>query len=181
MQHIDPDLLERYFKGKCSRIQEQQVSAWLKQEAGFSPMDTSCTTQERERIKQLIWERVKPQAQHAQKFSSKGRAIRILTWPLAACLILTLLFVFRHLSTTLQDFSNVKQITFHAPYGKKSVIHLSDGSIAELNAGTILIYPEKFGKKIRRIRWSMEKLFLISLVIRRAPLCWIYSIHRCTC
>ena len=49
--------------------------------------------------------------------------------------------------------------TIHVPYGKRSILILSDGSKIHLNSGTYLVYPSAFSSRQREVYLEGEAYF----------------------
>jgi len=60
-----------------------------------------------------------------------------------------------------QRFGEVKMLQCFVPYGERKSIQLPDGSVAWLNAGSLLVYPEKFRGNIRSLYLSGEAEFTV--------------------
>ena len=61
-----------------------------------------------------------------------------------------------------QRYGDVKMLQCFVPYGERKSIKLPDGSIAWLNAGSLLIYPEEFRGDIRSLYLSGEAEFTVT-------------------
>jgi len=57
------------------------------------------------------------------------------------------------------SFEQVKMIKKVNPYGQKSTVELSDGTMVKLNAGSMLIFPEHFGEMERKVTLEGEAFF----------------------
>ena len=64
----------------------------------------------------------------------------------------------------IQDMTSAKTVfhTMIVPYGKRSMVQLSDGTIVWLNSGSKFTYPIPFGEKKREVYLEGEAVFEVS-------------------
>lgn len=65
-------------------------------------------------------------------------------------------------SQVVDDNTSVAMNTLIVPYGKKTKIQLSDGSIVWLNSGSKLAYPASFNKNKRQVYLEGEAIFEVA-------------------
>jgi len=68
---------------------------------------------------------------------------------------------FLFLKTTTKKTGEVKMLHCFVPYGERKSIQLPDGSTANLNAGSLLVYPEEFLGNNRSLYLSGEAEFTV--------------------
>jgi ferric-dicitrate binding protein FerR (iron transport regulator) len=88
------------------------------------------------------------------------RRIRLWQYASAACLAALIFIGSLTLPGLLEDNTlAVSRVETKCPYGIKSAVTLSDGSIVELNAGSMLTYPIVFSGKERVVMLKGEAFF----------------------
>lgn len=97
-----------------------------------------------------------------QSLPKRSRRPRLLRFAAEIALfIVGTLSSYLFLKTTTQKTGDVKMMHCFVPYGERKSIQLPDGSIAKLNAGSLLVYPEEFRGNIRSLYLSGEAEFTV--------------------
>lgn len=96
--------------------------------------------------------------------SVKRKTLTISPWMYAAAMIVIVFFcgtiAFQSGKRVLQN--QLTQITVEAPYGSKTKLHLPDGTLVWLNAGSKMSYAQDFGINERSLNLSGEAYFEVT-------------------
>lgn len=79
-----------------------------------------------------------------------------------ALLLMGTSFMTYYFTSETHKISSSKFVEFFVPYGECQAVKLADGSQVWVNAGSILIYPEKFTDKTRTVYLSGEANFKVA-------------------
>lgn len=169
------ELAIHYFEGRIRRVDESRLFTYIEQseanratfrqwEKEWTTAEASSgrTTKEWETLQRKICtqEAIRPMLAHPKSTISSFSIWRKIA-AVAAIVILTI-------GGTLSVWhfaSSLKPETYfvcEAPYGEKSKVILSDGTIVWLNAGSTLKYSNKFNASYRRVELNGEGYFEVS-------------------
>lgn len=157
-------LIRFFFKEEVPKEKHHLFMKWMVNPLRAADKD--------EALKQM-WDELHPHADETtitdlqevhlkMKRSTRKKRLR-LTWARSAAAILLLA------ATSLLTFhltqhylgSNVEMVEYFAPNGESRSVVLPDGSIAWLNSGSMIIYPERFTGNMRKIFLSGEANFTV--------------------
>ncbi len=184
-------LLQKFFKGECSPKEVHEILVWIntpegKKEfeeafeafehgsvSGSAPLDSQeLLSKVHDRIKEdtLIKEVISAQQETSLKLSTRHRRRRFVFSKIAAAITLILMSAVAYLYINNRLASGNKEValkpdivqTKSTDPGQKLTIHLSDGSVAILNAGSSITYPEKFSDTIRFVQMRGEVFFEVA-------------------
>ena len=153
---ITPELLQKYYAGKCSNLEKKEIENWQ----NSSEMDLSFPSDKKmEIIEETIWENLsntipeinKPKSNLSLK-KQKATYKRVKTIVAAASIVLIIGFA------SFQIFKS-KATTYTTLAGNKQTITLKDGSIVHLNASSILEVPSEFTETTRTVTLIGEAYF----------------------
>ncbi len=160
-------LATRYFEGRISAEEEKILFDYIHREkahylafkqwekawkAGYRPDDTTHSE----------WNRLESRLQQRAALIPLGLRPRYALWKkvavIAALVVSTLgLHIgLRHLQPLWEEPS---YFTLEAPYGEKSRVVLSDGTVVWLNAGSRLTYSDRYNSSHRNVRLEGEGYF----------------------
>lgn len=147
---MDDKVLYRYLYGKATDEEEQRVLDWL-------DSDPEKHMAELNNIRYL---ELAAQVYGDPTLFSTGRLKRFIRYTLVAAASVALLFGVWHISDrhAYRKISS-RMATLETPAGQRMNLTLEDGTIVQLNAGTILEYPPVFAGKTRRVKLSGEAMF----------------------
>jgi transmembrane sensor len=187
---MDEKLLERYFKGKCTPGEVQQVLDWFAAEE-LRP--------EQEQQLYQVWQDLEAKqaaaafAPHAgrilagihaalnqqeQQAAKPPRAPGRWRWVVQAAAVLLPLACLWLFSPYPGDGHKAagRLVTVAAPAGIRKTIHLADGSKVYLNSGSKLVYPAPFAGDKRAVTLIGEAFFAVAkdslrpFIVRTGPL-----------
>lgn len=167
------NLIRKFFENRFSKETQLRFRYWLRLEDNQLEKDeamqelwnsshsviTPQTWVDLERLQELISE------------TKKENRLRIIYRNIAKYAAIVLLLVLTSVTTYFLSTSNTSQnkvivsqklVEFFVPYGERQKVNFSDGSIAWVNAGSILIYPEKFTAETRTVYLSGEANFKVA-------------------
>ncbi|MDF9799621.1 transmembrane sensor [Catalinimonas alkaloidigena] len=167
---IDKDLINKFYKGECTDAEVQKVLSW------FDDQHTG------EKYIKALWhsyEKREPSATHNsqqilktihQRTGITERRTQYLIlhkeWAkIAAILIFAFSLSFLITENELNPdtlTSAIHYVTKENPAGRKSVIHLPDGTVVHLNAASNITYPEGFSDSIRSVALVGEAFFEVA-------------------
>ncbi|MBD8488399.1 FecR domain-containing protein [Echinicola sp. CAU 1574] len=181
MKHQEYYLLQKFLLNKCNQDEVNQVFEILQTQKGMEAYKTLVARMDPEQdqfqlseyekeSKELVFGRLKRQIiQSENKLVPKTRNIGFWVSRAAVLLLfLTLSFAFYKLlpdNRSTSDFKSNSVVALNTksnPSGKKSKIHLPDGSIVWLNSSSQLSYPEFFANEKREIWLEGEAFFEVT-------------------
>jgi ferric-dicitrate binding protein FerR (iron transport regulator) len=162
-------IISIYFKNTYPKNVQRNFAAWLKDKRNHA---------EKEEILQEIWNELDIEGDHStevsyQKLQSRlstahiqRRKIIPLSYKLlrvAAVFLLPIVSIavtYLYMKTNLSETSDIQLVECIVPNGETRMVTLPDSSKVQLNAGSILVYPQRFGKT-RNIYLNGEAYFAI--------------------
>lgn len=99
---------------------------------------------------------------HTPKVSLQSRLIRY-----AAILILPLITGIAAWWLAKNEYTEPEMIECYVPNGKQETVELPDGSIIQINSGSLLVYPHEFSKNKRSVFLSGEANFTVAKDARK--------------
>jgi len=134
---MDHRLLERYFQGKCDPQEQSEVESWLLLEEELPEL----ILQESSSPHQEEWDGFRKRISRFR--DHRGR---LKWWSMAACLaFLSALTAWMITFKLKQPETAASWKTVSVPNGRIIKLTLMDGSLIELNGGSMFAYPEHFG------------------------------------
>ncbi len=164
---IDPDILRRYWIGKCTDEEIRMVKIWM--EAGQPdekyPAGHDVSP---EMIREELWSSITRQAglqTPIGKSGPKGKkrlwtASRVTYGMIAASLAVVVLWIYIRPASFRKNEIVYRHI--EVPNGQKRTIILSDGTKVQLNSGSSLSFPVRFKDTVRRVVLGGEAFFSVS-------------------
>lgn len=156
---MDKDLLYRYFAGKATEAEQEEIGRWLAEDKD--------AFKEYERT-QFVFEGtiLYAQAPKAEKGREpRGRLISrsFVSWA-AAAVIALVLFLAGGLVVKQNAVRNLtaKMVTVTTKPGERASFTLPDGSVIRLNSDTKLTYPAVFAGKERNVYIEGEAMFEVA-------------------
>lgn len=159
MEHINPELLDKYFDGHCTPEEKALVEQWFSSE-NHEPYDPSVLKEvDKSALRDQLWKEVCP-----APATRKAPAIRLNVLRIAALVALFLLcslLVYQY-QDILWTSPSTAYKTIWAEPGQKVKVALSDGTIVHLNGGSRLDVPEVFSDKDRTVYLQGEAHWQVS-------------------
>ncbi len=176
------ELFNKFINNKCSAAELQTVVLWIQTEApnvkgkewgikewkNYVAEEHNANDDRLSAMLDKIHHRIN--TNNAEKASRRTGVKLWATWLTRAAAILLLpvtVFLFYIMSQPFQ-FSNtftqahIDTIEVIAPIGSKTVVHLEDGTVAYLNHGSKIKYPQKFIGKTREVQLTGEGYFEVA-------------------
>lgn len=177
--------LIRFFRGECSQDEAYEVIQWISSDAGnkefeqafaeFNSMDkvddplkSEMYNNALKRIKlETIAKKLDQENDLVQLVPSvnKPRRSAFQLWKIAAIIALIIgsvfsIYIWADINALDQMVVEDHQlVTKRTEAGQKLTVHLSDGSVAVLNANSSITYQETFSDSIRKVKMSGEVFF----------------------
>jgi ferric-dicitrate binding protein FerR (iron transport regulator) len=178
---MNPEILERYFRGQCSQEEQERVERWLLSDD--APPDPFAGVDKRA-LRDEIWKKIEPRTPHASHAEVTPGALPFRPLPgdsvgkmnpwlkppllkLAAGLALFLglgyLAARQYAAIRTPDQAAAPEIRrFATANGQKARITLPDGSIVHLNGGSEIRYPKGFTASAREVELAGEACFQVA-------------------
>ena len=167
------NLIKKFFDNKFSKNTQLRFRYWFR-------LDDSQL--EKEEAMQALWESSRSvitpetwddleQIQERISQTKSTNRLRIVYPQVAKYAAVVLLLILTSVTTYYfsshntvpsQTISNSKFVEFFVPYGACQKVKLADGSLVWVNAGSVLIYPEKFTAETRTVYLSGEANFKVA-------------------
>jgi ferric-dicitrate binding protein FerR (iron transport regulator) len=162
-------IIEIYFKNTYPKSVQRNFAAWLQDKRNRT---------EKEEILQEVWNELDAKADQTTEISFQKLQSRLSTghspsrrivplshkiWRIAAGILLPIVSValtYVYMKTNTPEADNIQLVECIVPNGETRTIILPDSSKVQLNAGSILVYPQRFGKT-RNIYLNGEAYFAI--------------------
>jgi ferric-dicitrate binding protein FerR (iron transport regulator) len=168
-QKVIHTLLTRFFANDCPESVRQQFGTWLTAPAEQEEKDAAMlelwnSLPETTELSSLVELR-----KVRRRIQARGRRRRLRWIAAAAILLLPLLglAVERMFSNYTSQMSETKWAEYFVPNGERRQLTLPDGSTVCLNAGSVLLCPEKWGKDERSLYLSGEAHFTVAKDAKR--------------
>jgi transmembrane sensor len=162
MTQINPDLFRRYYEGKCSTEEKQQVEEWIRQEDNIYT-DSDIESVNDVKLEGAIWQDLQNRIAQERGQHTRRGIVRFLKIAAAACIAALLLggiyFVTAN-SRQAEQTQAVNLQTYTVPAGKRLQMTLPDSSIVYALGGTTIKYPEKFTSDTRDLILEKGEIFL---------------------
>ena len=184
-------LLQKFFKGECSPKEVHEILVWINSPEGkreflaaFEAFDPGTVADHasldadellaevHDRIKEetLIKEVISAQQETSLKLSTQYRRRYFMFSRVAAAVALVLMSAVAYFYVSHRQAPGDQELvlkpsiiqTKSTEPGQKLTIHLSDGSVAILNAGSSITYPRKFSDSIRFVQMRGEVFFEVA-------------------
>lgn len=164
---IDPDILRRYWTGKCTNEEIRMVKIWM--EAGQPeekyPVGSDL---DKNALKEDLWTSLAGQTgiNHSIDHAGANRIIRSGTgsWltygMIAASLIFVILWVYTRPAAVKRNEIVYRYI--EVPNGQTKTVILPDGSKIQLNSGSSIRFPNRFDDSVRHVVLKGEAFFIVS-------------------
>lgn len=171
-QNISSELKNKFFHNKCTREEHKQVLQWMKTASSkelseFMGEQTQMLQSngiEENTHTDIAFEQIENKIQFISMTKTRRITLRFVAGVAASFIILVACYY------SYSTFKNVNEeqifvqpeaqlIESLTEYGKQSNLKLSDGSIVKLNAGTKLVYPEKFIGNKRELKLHGQAFF----------------------
>lgn len=166
-------LIRKFFENRFSKNTQLRFRYWFRLENSQS---------EKDEVMQELWEnshsRITPETwddlEQLQTLISEGKSanhLRIVYRQVAKYAAVVLLLILTSVTTYYFSSKNTSQsqvvvtpkfVEFFVPYGERQKVKLADGSTVWVNAGSVLIYPEKFTAETRTVYLSGEANFKVA-------------------
>ena len=146
---MEQDVLFKYFSGKASAKEKAAVSEWLQ---------TDPAAQKEFEQAHFLFECT---TVHLRRRQSAIVKILRTTMKVAAVIALFMIGVVTAEQITVNKISKTRMSVRTLP-GQRSTVTLSDGTIIELNSGTVLESPAVFNKKERKVLLNGEAMFHVA-------------------
>ncbi len=170
-------IIGRHVSGKSTHLEAQELKTWLAEDEHHQIIlqafqeywnAENVNSNNQEKVLARIYERM----DKAPKPASPARNISLtgnkyfpkFLYRVAAVLIVGTLLSWvavRNITHIYDDPDQIVMVEKIVPYGQKSTIKLSDGSIVKLNAGSKLRYPSQFSGPSRKVYLEGEAFFEI--------------------
>ena len=170
------ELIGKKLSGQCSETEVEELKAWLAE--GENNQIIFLALQEHWRSENVpvpdkakmllrLYTRMNKPLQKADKGNNKPATKRSLIpryfYPVAAVLLFCVCFipwfVYNNLINKQPESAVIELVEKAVPFGQKSTIKLSDGSIVKLNSGSKLRYPSRFNGPSREVYLEGEAFF----------------------
>lgn len=174
------ELLEKYLNNSCTPQEVDEVIQWMKQQSFYNEskklgkIDWQKFSEEENIISDEKLESLLDKIHHKLNVEeplviqmNRNRIIGWMTKAAAILLIPVLAFLFYILSENdkmtnqLADVS-VDSLEVIAPVGSRTVVELSDGTVAHLNYGSRIKYPQNFSGETRSVALTGEGYFEVA-------------------
>lgn len=156
MQDITPELLKKYFEGKCTLEEKLQVEKWLHSTKEDVSADEVFKEINKKSLKADIWKEVKPR-------STVTTTKRLWLSPLRIAASVLITFVIVYVVYYIQSAVNHSHATSETAYrtikalrGEKKHFALEDGTVIYLNSDSELRIPTHFSDTSREVNLSGE-------------------------
>lgn len=175
MQKMDPDILRRYWEGKCTPAEKQKVAEWLAADEAL-PEAGGPSAKDKNAKKERLWQGLEarmPQGNtgvsdpsFGEKHSGRAGYIRYLRGMAAACALLAVSVLIyytagppRTVSPEISRASSAGTRTVSTPAGQKRQVALPDGSTVVLNGGSSLTFSSVFTDTLREVRMERGEVY----------------------
>lgn len=147
---MDQEVLYRYLYGKATDEEQQQVLDWL----------DSDPEKHMAEINSIHYLELAAQVYGDPAMLGGGRLRRLVRYTMVAAASIGLLFGVWHFGgrNAYREVSS-RIARLETPAGQRMNVTLEDGTVVQLNAGTILEYPPVFAGNTRWVKLSGEALF----------------------
>jgi ferric-dicitrate binding protein FerR (iron transport regulator) len=163
------EIIGNYFQNTYSKSVQKNFAIWLKDERNI---------EEKDEILQEIWNEIDIASDDSTEISYHKLHSRLSTTDpqrrkiiplyakilrIAAMFLLPILsaaITYLYLQTNTDGINNLQLVEYIVPNGETQTITLPDSSKVQLNAGSLLVYPQHFGKT-REIYLNGEAYFTI--------------------
>lgn len=150
-------LLHKYVKGKTGEAEDAFLDAYDKQFAHIDPGQVPGYQANNAEDEYAVF---RAYVQRRQRHAARKQALR---WAACALVLLSLGMLWINYRHDLYDaFHPIAWKEMHVPPGKTGSIVLTDGSKVRLNAGSSLLYPDRFGSKGREVVLKGEGFFEVA-------------------
>ncbi len=172
--------MDRFYKGECSAEEVQEVLHWFREQQ-LSPnkeQDLSALWEEAGRKPAVVQDhdagqvlrKIRAQIGKSAEQEEPGKVIRfrkadaVPIWArVAAAVLLPLILIgVLKLNSSGSGPARVVYQTIEAAPGVKKTLHLADGSMIKLNAGSSVSFAEGFGQETREIILQGEAFFEVA-------------------
>ena len=176
---MNQELLEKYLNNNCTAQEVEEVILWMRHQnfhsesREFSKVDwqhhrTMTNLISEEKLETLL-DKVHHKINTEDDYSIHQKN-RFYDWILKAAAILlipVLVFLTYSISDNRKLYNQAKMVSIDsleviAPVGSRTVIELSDGTIAHLNYGSRIKYPHNFGGETREVLLTGEGYFEVT-------------------
>lgn len=160
-------ILRQFIQGTLPSIHQEVIKKWLtdkkeveEKEAAVRQIwnDTYAKADEStEKSLHTIHTKIKAEAKKTQRIQQVKKFLRY-----AAIFILPFISGLSVWILTKSDSAKMEMITCYVPNGEQRIIDLPDGSNAQINSGSIFIYPKKFTQDEREVYLVGEANFSVA-------------------
>ena len=156
MQDITPELLKKYFDGRCSSEEKQKVEKWFNSANENVSEDEVFKGINKKSLKTGIWKEVKPGSTTTTTKRRWFSPLRIAASALIT--FVTVYFVYQSQipDNPSQEASETTYRIIKAPRGEKKHFTLDDGTVIHLNSDSEFRVPTRFSDTIRMVHLSGE-------------------------
>lgn len=167
------NLIQKFFENKFSKNTQLRFKYWFRLEDSQLEKDEAVKAlweSSRSVITLQTWDDLEQVQELISQTKSTNR-LRLVYRQVAKYAAFVILLVLTSVTTyyfsshntlLLQTVSAPKFVEFFVPYGDRQKVNLADGSIVWVNAGSVLIYPEKFAAETRTVYLSGEANFKVA-------------------
>lgn len=167
---ITPELLEKYYLGKCTPEEILAVEQW--QGSNEHGGDLVLSETEKKALENEIWQRLEkatvllpagPASDSMVSMAGKRKPSRLFWRAAASALLITsiaALFIRQH--SAKQKNGTIVYKTFSTARGQKASVTLTDGTVVVLNSESSLQYPEHFAGTARILYLKGEGYFRVA-------------------
>ena len=155
---MDKEVLHRFFMGTASFEEEKAVCDWVE----ASPLNKEELIKERKYFDMLLLhpEEKKELIKYEGKVRLYSASTTFLRIAAVIAVIVSATFYLLHSIYNEKELVTMNRI--EVPPGQRVNVTLSDGTNVWLNACSELVYPNTFGKDIRKVRLNGEAFFYVS-------------------
>ncbi|MEQ8471994.1 MAG: FecR domain-containing protein [Marinoscillum sp.] len=184
-ESLSTEILHRFFAGECTPTEAHQLLIWINTPNGekefkkvFDAYEEHAVEKSNQPLKSdellsKIHNKIKDETlvksllaeQGTPEFKLNEKPVVTFNWfRIAAVVALLITCCSAAYFLVRKDYQPVKEVavemlTKKAEPGQKLTIHLSDGSVAVLNANSSITYPREFASDIRKIQMEGEVFF----------------------
>lgn len=167
------NLIQKFFENKFSKNTQLRFRYWFRLDDSQLEKDEAMQTlweSSRSVITSQTWDDLEQVQELISQTKSTNR-LRLVYRQVAKYAAILILLVLTSMTTyyfsthnalLTQTISAPKFVEFFVPYGDRQKVNLADGSIVWVNAGSVLIYPEKFTAETRTVYLSGEANFKVA-------------------
>lgn len=167
--HFDPRLLEKFYRGECTREEKEQMEAWfisldnrkeINRKALAEWEKTPDTGNRQDLLEKILYKiHYNLRIEEYEQEKEKGRTVRLKRIIASVAVSIMLIVAGYWFGNTQMPGGNNVYSELHAPYGSRIRFELPDGSRGWLNGGSSLRYSVRFTGRKRMVSLVGEGYF----------------------